>query len=320
MKNAFKKKQFKEVNVKVTPFGFFAYQNGKLIKKQIWKKEDFIGNYLKKEDLLKEFKGKIGKAKYEIEHIFGEEAEKFAKKQNVHFDFQNFMIGFTKYKIKSAFSKDKLIIQASNMHDELSKIINMFYERLSEWYGLYWPEKVKEIEHVEDFAQIVGEERKGQSMGFDIDSEDLEIIKKTGEEIKNLISMRKGISEYIKKEIEKIAPNVSKIAGHNLGAKLISAAGSLKKFALMPSSTIQVLGAEKALFRHIRKGAKPPKHGIILSHELMSKVKKENRGKLARILASKLSMAAKIDFYSNGQKEEWKEMLEEINKRADDLK
>ena len=320
MKNSRKKKQFKEVNVKVTPFGFFAFQNGKLIKKQIWEKTEFVENYLKKDDLLREFKGKIGKAKYEIEPVFGEEAEKFAKKYNVRFDFQNFMIGFTRHKIKGAFSKDKLIIQASNMHDELSKIINMFYERLSEWYGLYWPEKVKEIEHVEDFAEIVGKERSGQSMGFDIGDKDLEIIKKTGEEIKSLISMRKNISEYMKEQMNSIAPNTAGIAGVNLGAKLISAAGSLEKLAMMPSSTIQVLGAEKALFRHIRSGAKPPKHGILLSHELMPKVKKENRGRLARVLASKISIAAKIDFYSNGQKEEWKEMLEEINKRASDLK
>ncbi len=315
-----KKKRFKEVTVKITPFGFFAFHKNKLIKKSIWKKQDRVKNYLKKADLLKEFKGKVGKAKYEFEHIFGSEAEEFSKKQNIKFDFQEFMVDFAKQKIKNVYSKDRLIIQAANMYEELSKMINMFYERLSEWYGLYWPEKVKEIEHVEDFTKIVGEEREGQSMGFDIEESDLDIIKKTGEEIKNLISIRSKISNYIKEEMEKIAPNISKIAGHNLGAKIIAAAGGLEKLAKMPSSTIQVLGAEKALFRHIRKGAKPPKHGIILSHELMPKIKRENRGKLARVLSSKIALAAKVDFYSNGKKERWEEMLEDLNKRIGEFK
>ena len=310
-----KKKIEKEpVEIIVTPFGILAFHKGKLIKKEIWENAE---KYLEYQDYLKKFKSKIGiRAKQEIKTVLNEEKlNELAKKAGVKFNFQKFMIEITKAKIKHGFSKDKLIIQAVNMLDEITKMINMFYERLSEWYGLYYPEKVEEIKSSEEFAKIVGEKRETQSMGAELEDEDLEMIKKTGEEMKSLISFKEKLTNYIEKLMEEVAPNTAKVAGAILGAKLIAIAGGLKKLAEMPSSTIQVLGAEKALFRHIRKGTNPPKHGVILIHEFMKKAKKSDRGKLARLLASKISISAKVDYYSNGKEKMWEKLIEEINKK-----
>ena len=87
-----------------------------------------------------------------------------------------------------------------------------------------------------------------------------------------------------------------------LGARLISLAGSLEKLAEFPSSTIQVIGASKALFKHLRARAPSPKHGIIYSHPLINTAPWWVRGKIARAVAAKLSLAARIDFYS-GEKD-----------------
>jgi nucleolar protein 56 len=92
-------------------------------------------------------------------------------------------------------------------------------------------------------------------------------------------------------------PNFSEIAGTLLGAKLLAEAGSKRKLAFMPSSTMQVLGAEKALFNHLKKKTSCPKHGVIFNHPLIQKIPKNKRGKVARILAGKLSLAAKIDYF-----------------------
>lgn len=115
-------------------------------------------------------------------------------------------------------------------------------------------------------------------------------------QIKSLEKTKKIIESYLAQLIRKRCPKLLSISGHVLSAKLIESAGSLEKLANMPSSKIQVLGAERALFTHLKTGAKPPKHGIIISHE--SVANSENKGKAARKLASKIALAARQDFYS----------------------
>ena len=306
----------KKITIKVTPFGIFAFHKGKLIKKEIWQQEKYAENYFNRENLIKQFNSNLRiKAKREIVELGYQEAEKLAKQLGIDFDFQKFMIDFTKIKLKFGFSKDKLLVHAINMFDDVSKVINLFYERLREWYGLYWPEKVKEVKSIEEFVKVLGEKRSGKSMGFDLDEEDLKILKISCDELKTLISYKEKLNNYIESIVNEIAPNTSKIAGPILTARLIFLAGGLKKLAEMPSSTIQILGAEKALFRHLRKGTKPPKHGVILSHNLMLKVKQSKRGKLARLLASKISLAAKVDYYSGGKQVVWKKLMEDLNKK-----
>ena len=109
---------------------------------------------------------------------------------------------------------------------------------------------------------------------------------------------RKSLQEFIEKEMNLDFPNVSSVATPIIGAKLLSEAGSKKKLAFMPSSTIQLLGAEKALFLHIKKKTSPPKHGYIFNHPLIQKLTKDKRGRASRILAGKISIAAKEDYFS----------------------
>ena len=146
------------------------------------------------------------------------------------------------------------------------------------------------------------------------------MIRTAGAELKSVLSLKAKLDSYIEAEMLKFAPNTAKVAGAILGAKLIQMAGSLEKLAKLPASTIQVLGAEKALFRHLRKGTKPPKHGVILQHQLMKKVNPKNRGKVARTLAAKIAIAAKVDFYSKGKDLVWQDINKGLDTRVGKLK
>ncbi len=237
-------------------------------------------------------------AKKFLEHE-GEETlageELFEYLQSKGFDeefFHKFMLALTKLKIKQTFSKDKLIVQAVDLWDSITKSLNLIFERLVEFYGLYNPEKVYKID-LEDFIKIKDlKERAKDSMGYDFE---IDIIEENFELLKQLYKEKESIEKYIEKLMNEVAPNLAKLATPMIGAKLINMAGSLKHLAELPASTIQVLGAEKALFRHLRTGAKPPKYGVILAHPLVQKAK--DKGKMARMLAAKIAIAVKVDYF-----------------------
>jgi nucleolar protein 56 len=332
-----KRPDFEPVRIRITPFGIFATYKGGEVGSQKWGKDPAkcAANWLNKDDLAKELSSKTNiKAKREFESIFGDELEAFALKKGFNKDefrsfLQQFMVELTKLKLKAGLSKDKLTSQAQLMTDDLNKIINMFYERLAEWYGLYYPESIRPVKSVEEFAKIVGEPRETvskklsvpeKSMGIDLEDSDLMPIRTTGEELRSLLALKEKVESYIESEMSGFAPNLAKIAGPVLGAKLIQIAGSLEKLAKLPASTVQILGAEKALFRHLRKGTKPPKHGVILQHQFMKRVAPKNRGKVARTLASKISIAAKVDFYSKGKDLVWERINKELEERVKKLK
>ena len=117
--------------------------------------------------------------------------------------------------------------------------------------------------------------------------------------------------------MKKIAPNITAIAGPTIGARLLAKAGGLEKLARLPASTIQVLGAEKALFRALRKGTKPPKHGILFQHPWVHGTPRWQRGKIARVIAAKLALAARIDLYRG---ELVKELVEKLKERIKEIK
>jgi len=211
-----------------------------------------------------------------------------------------YYISLVKEKIKKASeSKDKVIIQAVQALEQTDQSLNFFFERLREWYGLYFPELCDRIENHAEFAELVkNEERKEKSMGADLEDTDIEMMKSFADKTLEIYNFREELVRYIKENTEKLTPNLSNLINPLLVAKLISLAGSLKNLAMLPASTIQVLGAEPALFRHLRKGAKPPKHGIIFQDPRIHNAPKWQRGKIARSLASKIAIAAKLDFYS----------------------
>jgi nucleolar protein 56 len=239
-------------------------------------------------------------------------------------------VELARVEIKKAISKDKLVIQTIRALEEIEKTINVFAERIREWYSLHFPEMDRAIKNHEKFVKIV--EKFGlrgkikdpelsqiteRSMGADFKEEDIRPIQIFARKILELYELRKQLTKYLEKTVKEIAPNFSELAGPILAAKLISRAGSIEKLARMSSSSLQLLGAEKALFRYLHGRGKPPKHGLIFAHPLIQRAPSKKRGKIARILASKLSMAIKIDFFSGEYKaDKLKAELEERIKEA----
>jgi RNA processing factor Prp31 len=138
---------------------------------------------------------------------------------------------------------------------------------------------------------------KETAMGADLTEKDAAQIRSYMEKIKALRDERKKIELYLEDLMNDFAPNTSAVIGPIIGARLITAAGGLRKLAGFPSSTVQVIGAEKALFAHLRKGVAPPKHGVIFQHPKLRGAAREKRGKIARKIAAKVSLAAKLDYF-----------------------
>jgi nucleolar protein 56 len=222
--------------------------------------------------------------------------------------------------------KEKIMMRVIGIIDYLDKTLNIFCEQMREWYGFYFPEAPKIIKSNEMFTRIVAEGRKEnikeadikkiaeKSVGMEFSDKDIENIKMFAESLLNFFNVRKKLDSYIKEIAEKEMPNTTAITGHLLAARFVSMAGGLGKLARMPTSRIQLLGAEKALFRHMRSKAKAPKHGIVFAHPYIQQAPKELRGKVARILASKISIAAKTDFFSKEDKS--KHLKEELEKEV----
>lgn len=257
--------------------------------------------------------------------------KKFAKNQaELNNLISKVNIELTKTKIKEAVGRDALILQVNGAIEELDKSINILVERLREWYGLHFPEMDRIVDKHKKFAEIItkfgSREQiehpklsyfREKSMGADLNKADIKIIQSFAKDILELYELREELSKYSEQLLKEVAPNLEELAGPVLAAKLISRAGGLKKLARMPSSTIQLLGAEKALFRHLHGRGKSPKHGIIIMHQYIQKAPLKYRGKLARVISSKLSIAAKMDFYSQTNK--GKEMKKELEKKVREI-
>jgi nucleolar protein 56 len=127
---------------------------------------------------------------------------------------------------------------------------------------------------------------------------------------------RNAIEDHIESQMKIIAPNVAAILGTAVGARLLAKAGSIKKMATLPASTIQVLGAEKALFRALKTGTQPPKHGILFQHPIVHAAPRWQRGKMARAIASKAAIAARVDVYGAGLNQT---LLDKLNIRVKEI-
>lgn len=218
-----------------------------------------------------------------------------------------------KLQVSGALTPDQRIIQAVEALDDINETTNSLSERLFEWYGGYFPESGLNGEALALFIakygsrENIGSEdplysKSRNSMGAKLEAADEILLKGFSESVCSLYERKRQIEAYIQDSMGSIAPNLNLIAGPMLGTRLISIAGSLEKLANFPSSTIQVIGASRALFKHLRARAPSPKHGIIYSHPLINTAPWWVRGKIARALAAKLSLAARIDFYS-GEKD-----------------
>ena len=243
--------------------------------------------------------------------------------------YQNLAI----YKIKKeSASEDKHLIQAINSIDEIDESVSKLIERIREWYALYFPE-MEVVRNNETYIRLISENKskdeiiKAKPEAFpddmidleeDINPMDLEIMNDYAKSIHELQKSRKNIENYIDSKMEAIAPNLRLLVGSTLGAKLISHAGGIKRLAMYPSSTVQIMGAEKALFRHLKSGDRPPKYGLIYQHPQVRGAKWWNRGKIARMLAGRISLAARRDVFTKTFDEnifeDFKAQVEEIEK------
>jgi nucleolar protein 56 len=133
--------------------------------------------------------------------------------------------------------------------------------------------------------------------------ENLAIVKRLADQVIAQSDLRRVLSDHIEVAMETVAPNVKELLTASVGARIIAKAGSLARLATLPASTIQVLGAEKALFRALKTGARPPKHGLLFQHPLIHSAPKWQRGKIARAIASKVAIAARIDYYRHEGKD-----------------
>ncbi len=289
--------------------GCFVFnEHFKLKQNVLFSKKEILQNYPlieegKKLEVERKLKKRYTIEFVDLEHKKLDKVLNFLKNFSKEFYEANRII--TKDKISKSVNEDNLIIQATDNITEIDRVNNTLIKRLREWYSLYFPELDNRIEDNETFVKLVNNNKDKLmkelkvkiSMGAFLKKEDVNQILELANEIHSLYKLREKHEKYLEKILQKYCKNLNYLAGTLIAAKLIAQAGSLRKLVLFPASTIQVLGAEKALFRHIKTGARSPKYGIIIQHPLIQNAKKENKGKAARTLADKLSIAAKLDYF-----------------------
>lgn len=231
-------------------------------------------------------------------------------------------------------TNDVMVIETINSLEEIEDTTGKLIERLREWCTPFLPEMEKLHNH-ELYAKIIATQTSrtniiasgildnthvslSENYDVNISENDLKIIKSFANSVYTLYESKNELEEYIDEKIKEIAPNMYDVAGANLAAKLIAHANGLENLAKLPSSTIQIIGAEKAIFRHLKTGENPPKHGLIFQHPSIRGSNWWVRGKLARAVASKITIAARKDAFSNeydpNLKVELDERIEEIKK------
>ncbi|MDE1854751.1 MAG: NOP58 family protein [Candidatus Micrarchaeota archaeon] len=232
------------------------------------------------------------------------------------------LIGLAKQAVSKAYSTgEHSIAQAINAYNEIEKTRNLLHERVEEWYGIYFPELTlgsaekytrfvlsagsnKKQASEEKLREIFGEGSKEmltwirQSIGAEPEESEFKALSAIANAELELLRTEKEIDAYLKDNVPKLMPNVSYLVDYKLAAELLSKAGSLNKLAVMPSGTLQLLGAEKALFRHLRSGSKPPKYGVLFKLKEVTEADRRSRGRIARLFATKLSIAARADAIS----------------------
>ncbi|KAK0453050.1 Nop domain-containing protein [Armillaria borealis] len=221
----------------------------------------------------------------------------------------------SRFKIK--FSPDKvdtMIVQAIALLDDLDKEINIYAMRVKEWYGWHFPElakiivdniayaKVIKLMGSTSFATILPEDLEQAvkaaaeiSMGTEISDSDIAHIHSLCDQVISISAYRTQLSEYLRNRMNAIAPNLTVLVGELVGARLISHAGSLMSLAKHPASTVQILGAEKALFRALKTKHDTPKYGLIYHASLIGQAPPKLKGKMARMVATKAALSIRLD-------------------------
>ncbi len=261
-------------------YGAFKIENGKVVNSILFPPEKRVA-------ILRKLKmGDMSP----IGEMINEQKIKFEGEIYDIKELKSVAIQLVKEEMRERLSEDYILVEHLNTYDDIISIQNLIKERILEW------ERIERIKNIQ------------------IDT--LQLLR---EELGNLDSLRKYMYEKIEEGMKKIAPNMTHLVGPIIGARLIADAGGLRRLARMPASTIQVLGAEDAFFRHLRSGSKCPKHGTIFRVPEVRNAPRKIRGKIARTLASKLAIAAKVDYYGgefigDTLKEEWLKRVQEVSR------
>ncbi|KJZ80205.1 Nucleolar protein 58 [Hirsutella minnesotensis 3608] len=236
----------------------------------------------------------------------------------------------SRHKLKFSVDKiDSMIIQAVRLLDDMDKDLNVFAMRTKEWYGWHFPELAKILNDnlayarliiaagfrtditKTDLSEILPEDTEEavkkaaeMSMGTEITADDLLNIKSLAEQVIQYTEYRSQLSSYLESRMRAIAPNLTTLVGYLVGARLIAHAGSLMNLAKAPGSTIQILGAEKALFRALKTKHDTPKYGIIYHSSLIGQASGKNKGKIARMLAAKTALGLRVDALADYEDED----------------
>ena len=248
---------------------------------------------------------------------------------------------YSRAKVKfNVHRSDNMIIQSIALLDQLDKDINTFSMRIREWYSYHFPELVKIVpdnhmyakvaqfiqdrknltdDSVEELEAILMDTEKAQaivhaskmSMGMDISPIDLMNIQLFAGRVIKLAEYRKQLSEYLHSKMGSVAPNLQSLIGDQVGARLISKAGSLTNLAKYPASTVQILGAEKALFRALKTKTNTPKYGLLYHSSFIGRAGLKNKGRISRFLANKCTIATRIDCFAEQPTNVFGELLKQ---------
>ena len=236
---------------------------------------------------------------------------------------------YSRAKVKFSVQRDSNhIIQAIAILDQLDKAVNTFSMRLREWYSWHFPELVKIVsenqkyakvalfikdkqtlsaDRLHDLAALVDDDEEtaksiidaaSRSMGQEISAADMENVTLFAQRVVSLANYRKTLHSYLVSKMSVVAPNLATLIGEMVGARLISHAGSLTSLAKYPASTVQILGAEKALFRALKTKGNTPKYGLLYHSSFIGRAGQKNKGRISRFLANKCSIASRIDNFS----------------------
>ena len=337
------------IYVAACPIGIFAVEDKRVVAFRLFPKEPSVAaRKLKDFQSTEEFKQLVSGLKdfsaeqpNQATEFLQANVRQLAKEKGFvkdEMELNKFLTQFgaelTKQNISKMEKRDKLIMQVISAVNDMDKVLNSMSERLREWYGLHYPE-YKPKEH-EKFAEAVAKfglrenfENFKNSMGMALRQDDIETVKVYADNLSRLYKERADLEKYLIKVCREEMPNCSAVAGEMLAARLLAFAGGLERLAKMPSSTLQLLGAEKSLFRALKekrrmhgvesRETRVPRFGILFTHPDVSGAPNEQRGKIARLLAAKISIAARTDFYTKEDHvkdliDDYKRKLQEVRK------
>lgn len=270
----------------------------------------------------------LRKSGYEIKIVSGEETEE--KIKEIHGRLSELLNipekeltraslllahGLCREKLKmTPMKNDMIIVQAIKVIDRLDKDINNKCMRVREWYGMHFPELGEIVEDNQKYLEIVKKHTESPSkllkdssvldeikeclektIGGEIPKEDSELISESATTILDMYEAREKLHEHLYRRMQNVAPNILELTGALLGARLIALAGSLSELSRKPSSTIQMMGAEKALFKAMKESKNTPKYGIIYNSTYVGQAPAEVKGQVARTLSSKIAIASRCD-------------------------